>query len=920
MELVLHVVIIALLCELPGMPDIICPVCSEDRIFHFLEDYSQEGRSHRTLCWAAPRYAAHGKKKLKGSGYDDSYSYSLKPSKKPATMFDSVHITSSINWRYASTSTVATYTNTADQPQELNFSVKLPQDSFISSFTMIVNEFVYESKVKDGHLTEFVSGTSTPWKASQFKQRGDFSIHLRLAEGSKVVFNLTYQEILQRFKKVFRHAVHPSPNLMADDMRFEVFIDEPEELTAVDALWICTPENNQRNAEVSFKPGSKQAYVIFTPSFEDLPKQGNKGHFEVTYSVAPQKGGTIQVLNGYFVHFFSSDELGLVSKQVMFVIDVSGSMAGSNLQHTKSAVSFMLQQLQTFDHFNIMTFSNNVYKWRPNFVPAKPKYVDAGIRFLKKVNAHGGTNIKEALLFATKTFSKATDAYLSIIFLTDGVPTVGGTKSSRITRTVTDAIAGRIALFCIGIGDQVDETMLQQLATNNHGRYCNVEPGRKAVYQMKTFYDGISNPLLVDVRFIYDSLTVNNDSLSLTDFPGYLDGQEIIVSGSLRENFKGKYLNVTVEGNAGKTGFEYFRSQSLRSEPVPTSAEKYGNLIERFWALSKIKDLNRQRRTTRSTLETMSLSQQMMQISQKYGFVTPMTPIVLSNQNKTGVDVEELQSFELLGIQLPFDFEEASYRNILNVPASYQRTTPDTWKEHSAPISKVFGDPHFAIGIPGSNLTICFDVQKNQGAVLRLLSDPYAGLMVNAEIQEDILNKVTSDVRRKRQGPSMFGRFGISLGVHRILVLKDEIIIDDEISFRWKVYSSICLGEYNLTITDRENLSISNIDGLRMRIQRHVRIKHPSYFDFIVEDGRCLSPFAHGLIGQFQHKYFHLDQKKIQAFKGGQLKSVVIYKEKEVVVHKRNSQSKGSPDCWYGPAEQFVDGSINEYLTNEIFS
>lgn len=91
---------------------------------------------------------------------------------------------------------------------------------------------------------------------------------------------------------------------------------------------------------------------------------------------------------------------------------------------------------------------------------------------------------------------------------------------------------------------------------------------------MKAFYDGISNPLLFDVKFIYDSLTVNNDSLSLTDFPGYLDGQEIVVSGVLRETAKGKYLNVTVEGNNGKTGFEYFRSQSLRSELVSDKLDK----------------------------------------------------------------------------------------------------------------------------------------------------------------------------------------------------------------------------------------------------------------------------------------------------------------------------------------------------------
>lgn len=78
-------------------------------------------------------------------------------------------------------------------------------------------------------------------------------------------------------------------------MRFEVFIDEPEGLTTVDALWVCTPQCNQRNAEVSLKPGSKQAYVIFTPSFEDVSDIGNKGHFQVRYSVATQKGGTVQV-------------------------------------------------------------------------------------------------------------------------------------------------------------------------------------------------------------------------------------------------------------------------------------------------------------------------------------------------------------------------------------------------------------------------------------------------------------------------------------------------------------------------------------------------------------------------------------------------------------------------------------------------
>lgn len=94
--------------------------------------------------------------------------------------------------------------------------------------------------------------------------------------------------------------------------------------------------------------------------------------------------------DGYFVHYFAPEELPIVPKEVIFVIDVSGSMAGAKLAQTKEAMLTILNDLQTHDHFNILTFHTSVNVWQKNAtVQATANNIKRAKNFVKGIKERG---------------------------------------------------------------------------------------------------------------------------------------------------------------------------------------------------------------------------------------------------------------------------------------------------------------------------------------------------------------------------------------------------------------------------------------------------------------------------------------------------------------------------------------------------
>ena len=91
-----------------------------------------------------------------------------------------------------------------------------------------------------------------------------------------------------------------------------------------------------------------------------------EGQFIVQYDVdlSSTGGNEIQVLDGYFVHYFAPEDLQTLPRHVVFVVDVSGSMSGTKIRQTKDALVTILDDMTEQDYFDIITFSNGVSYWK----------------------------------------------------------------------------------------------------------------------------------------------------------------------------------------------------------------------------------------------------------------------------------------------------------------------------------------------------------------------------------------------------------------------------------------------------------------------------------------------------------------------------------------------------------------------------
>ena len=99
----------------------------------------------------------------------------------------------------------------------------------------------------------------------------------------------------------------------------------------------------------------------------------------------------VQVIDGYFVHFIAPSRLEPVSKNVLFILDVSGSMSGVKLSQTKDALSTILDDLREGDMFNIITFSTSLKFWHDEgLLPATEENIRKAKEFIQAMEGDGG--------------------------------------------------------------------------------------------------------------------------------------------------------------------------------------------------------------------------------------------------------------------------------------------------------------------------------------------------------------------------------------------------------------------------------------------------------------------------------------------------------------------------------------------------
>ncbi|XP_024916177.1 inter-alpha-trypsin inhibitor heavy chain H3-like isoform X1 [Cynoglossus semilaevis] len=558
----------------------------------------------------------------------------------------SVTVDCTVTSRFAHTVMTSVALNKANVSQEIFFKVELPKTAFITNFSMEIEGQVYVGEVKEKEKAkkQYEKAVSSGQTAGLVKASGrkmeSFSVSVNIAAKSNVTFILTYEELLQRKLGQYEILTRVQPKSLVQDFKIMTNIYEPQGIAFLDAH--ATFLTNDLLPLVDKTVTDKKAHISFSPTVEQQRKcpgcDGTliDGDFVIKYDVnRGERFGDIQIVNGYFVHFFAPPDLPRVPKNIVFVTDNSGSMSGRKLQQSKDALVHILSDLHEEDYFAVIKFDHIVLPWRDSLSKATKENVEEGKTFVRKHHPVGGTDINLGVLRGVDMLVKDRQenrlperSVDMVILLTDGMPVSGETNTKKIQENVQSAIGGKMSLFSLGFGNDVDYSFLDVMSKQNKGIARRIFEASDAALQLQGFYDEIANPLLSEVELRYPDNAV--DSLTKNHFNHLFNGSEIVVAGRLTDNDLDNFL-VEVLGQGFEEDYKAEGQASTLDQEVPYPNEEYifGDFTERLWAYLTIQQLLDKSKSG-DPAEKVNATAKALEMSLQYNFVTPLTSMVVT--------------------------------------------------------------------------------------------------------------------------------------------------------------------------------------------------------------------------------------------------------------------------------------------------
>lgn len=323
--------------------------------------------------------------------------------------------------------------------------------------------------------------------------------------------------------------------------------------------------------------------------------------------------------DGYFMLMLSPAEIisaeDIANRDIVFVMDTSGSMSGRKIDQTKRAFDFFVQRLNENDRFGIVAFSSQVQAWMPELLPVSEENRKVASEYISKLRAGGGTNINDSLQTALKLFDQAQGRTRTLVFLTDGEASAGVTDTRSIVENAITTNQMQTRIFTLGVGSNVNTMLLNKLAVENRGEALYLNDQTSDIdQQLMTFYENISTPLLVDLALNWSDAEVSE--VYPRTLPNIYQGTQLVVTGRYK---KGTTANITLTGNLNQV------KQTFKVE-APFAEQSDKNLfVSRFWAKAKADDLILQMNTYGQKQE---LKDEVIALSKKFQFTTPFTSFI----------------------------------------------------------------------------------------------------------------------------------------------------------------------------------------------------------------------------------------------------------------------------------------------------
>ena len=523
------------------------------------------------------------------------------------------------------------FRNHTARPLEATFVFPIPAEATVSDFSLWINgkktagavmerdeaRRIYESivrRVEDPGLIEYIDGKI--FKASIFpipaggtqeleikfgqvlqKRGGLYRYHYPMRVGQKYAVAKTQRDFTLSAKISAPLGVSTvySPTHDLDEMR-----KSPNEvIVGTEALH----ESLDRDFEM-FVGHSKQDIGLHVMTYDPDGSGGEDGYFMM--GIAPK------------VEDAAHQEMG---QTFTFVMDTSGSMSGQKIEQARDTLAFCIKRLKPQDHFNIVRFSTDVEKLYDNPISASSSAIQEGLAFSRGLSAAGGTAIAPALEVALGQSVPSHQTH-QVIFVTDGMPTIGKTLPRDILNVVKKNAAKKARVFTFGLGFDVNASLLDSIAAESQGRSDYVKPEEALESAVAALYIRISSPVLSDLKITFAKTKVLDMYPHV--LPDLFSGDQLVIFGRYRGTFD---VPITVAGRTQKGPQVYTYGSESSGTTARTAAPEasYSEPLEflpKLWATRKVGFLLEQ---IRFNGENPELKQEVIRLAKRFALVTPYT-------------------------------------------------------------------------------------------------------------------------------------------------------------------------------------------------------------------------------------------------------------------------------------------------------
>jgi Ca-activated chloride channel homolog len=523
------------------------------------------------------------------------------------------------------------FRNQSGAAVEGQFIFPLPADAAVSDLQMKVDDTVLEGRVMPadearGIYERIVRQQRDP-ALLQYIGQGLFQTNVfPIPPGDSRTVQLTYSQLVTQEQGLyrFRYPLGAGFNVLGDQgglrLRVEI-VDQPGLRTIYSPNWGATVQ----------RTGSDTAEIVFTGAGE-----APESFFDVYWGSDDSAVGANLLSyqpveeDGYFALLVApgieQEATEVAARDVVVVVDVSGSMEGEKMEQARDAAKYIVDHLNSGDRINLISFSTGVRLWSDHLEELSADLTADAHEWIEQLEAGGSTDINRALLEALGVIEARSDQDegrpVYLLFMTDGLPTQGETDPWKImdNAEMNAPEAATLRLFTFGVGYDVNTILLDTLSKEMGGRSSYVLPEERIDEAVSAFYQGISTPVLTNVSLAFEGNAVTDEiyPYPLTDL---FAGEQLVVVGRYRD---GGDVSVLLSGKVNGVDQEFrFDGMSLR--------ERGGEpFVARVWASRKIGVLMEQVRRSGPDEEVIDA---IVELSLRYGIVTPYTAYLVEEPN-----------------------------------------------------------------------------------------------------------------------------------------------------------------------------------------------------------------------------------------------------------------------------------------------